>query len=696
MIPHKYRDLNPDQIEELFSNFLINSWSNSKVGCYARNEKAFEMQYLYNYPMKSSATTVAGQAYHAVLELYFNKLKNGEICDVVEMNCRAYEFIEEKPANLWKLQKTTPSIQDCINQATVVSQKLILNFLKEIEVYTSEIKEIVAVELKLKTWVRVNGVDIPLPLNAVLDEVVITNDNKRVIIDHKSKKSFSDEKKAELTNSKQAVTYAIAYEAETGDKIDEVWFIENKYSQNKDKSLPQLATIKLTMDADSKRLYEAQLYESLKRMLEAVSDPNYVYLINEMDNLVDLAEINDFWCLTMLGEIDNFDVPDDKKPMIQERLRKIRDVSLANVSPNVIKQFKKYTEQFIPFDLSRKDMTIQEKIEITLRSFGITSEVQHTFEGFSSVSFLLSLNAGIPLSSVQRHRLDIAAALNVSSVRIPKELFVYNDKAYLAVESGKKRTADLMYSSSKLSDYKLPVGIDNFGQTVYWDLDNHSTPHMLVCGATGSGKSVFLRSTTKYALEAGIQEVIIFDTKRDPQLSFSSELCVETHSDIEEIELKMMLLVEEMERRVKTNIHIKTLIIFDEIADAVANSRKGNDLKNYGTEVIGQYKSGLPKTKRVVTSIDKSLNENLQILLQKGRSSGFRIIAATQRASTKIITGDAKVNLPVQVCFRVPKEVDSMVVIDEPGAEALNGRGDGLIKSPEYLNVVRFQAFYSE
>lgn len=102
----------------------------------------------------------------------------------------------------------------------------------------------------------------------------------------------------------------------------------------------------------------------------------------------------------------------------------------------------------------------------------------------------------------------------------------------------------------------------------------------------------------------------------------------------------------------------------------------------------------IPKTKLKVVGRRNSLEENLRILLQKGRSSGFRIIAATQRASTKIITGDAKVNFPVQICFRVPKDIDSKVVLDETGAESLNGAGDGLIKSPEYFGVVRFQAFY--
>jgi DNA segregation ATPase FtsK/SpoIIIE-like protein len=218
---------------------------------------------------------------------------------------------------------------------------------------------------------------------------------------------------------------------------------------------------------------------------------------------------------------------------------------------------------------------------------------------------------------------------------------------------------------------------------------------MLVCGATGSGKSVFLRSTIEYALLGGVSEIYIFDPKHEYS-KYSSIHGVTVVRDIEDIELQIMMLVEEMERRVKSHSTKKTLIVFDEFADAVANSRKGNELKNYGLQADGFRKDGSPKMKRVVVSTDKSLEENLRILLQKGRSSGFRIISATQRASTKVITGDAKVNFPIQVCFRVPKDIDSMVVLDEPGAEALNGRGDGLVKSPEYPGVIRFQAFYKE
>lgn len=167
----------------------------------------------------------------------------------------------------------------------------------------------------------------------------------------------------------------------------------------------------------------------------------------------------------------------------------------------------------------------------------------------------------------------------------------------------------------------------------------------------------------------------------------------------------MKLLVDEMQERAKTGVNTKKLIIFDEFADAVAASRVGADLDIREEVQVGYYAPkkiyGMlaqpePKFEIRVTGRLKSLEENLKILLQKGRSLGFRIIAATQRASVNVITGDAKVNFPVQVCFRVPKEIDSKVVLDEPGAETLGGMGDGLMRSPEYIDLVRFQGFYKK
>ena len=70
-----YKNYNNDQLEDLFSNFLIESWSYSKVSTFARNEKAFEMNYIFNEKSKQGPSSVAGSAYHAALEEYFKKVK---------------------------------------------------------------------------------------------------------------------------------------------------------------------------------------------------------------------------------------------------------------------------------------------------------------------------------------------------------------------------------------------------------------------------------------------------------------------------------------------------------------------------------------------------------------------------------------------------------------------------------------------
>ena len=345
-------------------------------------------------------------------------------------------------------------------------------------------------------------------------------------------------------------------------------------------------------------------------------------------------------------------------------------------------------------------MTNKEKIEYVLRTFGIIVKVAHEIDGYSSNTYLLEVSVGVKIANVMRYKLDIANALNVPNIRIGNDLMVYEGKSYLYIETAKKRERDLIWDKKYLDGEKLPLGVDNFGRVVRWDLNNHSTPHMLICGATGSGKSVSILSTISYAKEAGIKDITVFDPKFE-FIKLKKE-GIKVISEIEEIEKEMKLLVEEMHNRARSGEDSKKLIIFDEFADAVSSARSGKDLDIKKMVKVGDYKPsktdpfGSPKFALQVVGRDKSLEENLQILLQKGRSLGYRIISATQRASTKIITGDAKVNFPVQICFRVPKEIDSKVVLDDSGAETLAGMGDGLIHSPEYFGLVRFQGFFKK
>lgn len=696
-----FKTYSPEQLENHLSQFLVSKWSYSSASAFARNQKAFEMQYIYGYRSKSSSTTIAGEAYHKAVEIYFAMMKQNEVLpDLVALEQIAFDYIENVGAHNWKLQKTTPSIADCIVKSSSTVSDLLKNFLKDISIYTDDIKEIIDVEFFGKNiFITLNGVDIPLPMSFRTDVVAKTKSGKHVIIDHKSKGMYTNEADMKLASGKQAITYAIGYEAAIGIKIDEVWFVENKYSQNRDKS-PQLVKFVIPLeDENERRYFEAMLYESVRGLVQAVNDPDYVYLVNDSDNLTDLAEIYEFWNKTLLSEVEDFNVDPTKKEIISKRLKKIKDTGIKTINPNVIKQFRKTAAEFIQYDYSNKDMTQEEKIEHVLRGFGTIVKVAKKFDGYSSDTYLLSIDAGTKISSIQSHKLDLANALDVNTVRISQNLKVWEGKAYLSIEVAKKRERDLIFNKKDLVDMKIPIGKDNFGNVIYWDLNNHSTPHTLACGGSGSGKSVGLKSIIEYAKLAEIKQIFIFDPK--------FEFCrmnikgVKIFSEINDIEEAIENMVEEMNSRVKNGTEEKTLIIFDEFADAQSQGKKGKELDIMEMVEVGQTKMKgmfgdvmVPKMALRKTGTKNNIEQNLQILLQKGRSVGFRIAAATQRASAKIINGDAKANFSNQLCFRVPKEIDSKVVLDESGAESLAGGGDFLFKSPEYPEVVRGQAFY--
>lgn len=594
---NKYSKLNGDQLTEHLSNYLINSWSYSAVSTFCRNEKAFEQQYIYLERDRRSVSSISGSAYHAALQSYFENFKElkkkGIDSAITEISNEAFQYLDAVPANDWKISDRVATIENALAEANKNVNSLLAHFAGELSTYVSDIKEVIDVEKKYEAWITLNGVDIPLPLHFIVDLVVTTRSGKTVIVDHKGKSKFTEPDELALAHGKQAITYVLGWEAtHPGKHIDEVWFIENKISTNKDGSA-QLRKHSIVMDADSRRLYESLLYESVRRLIEAVSNPDYIYTINDQDNLSDKAALYDFWARTIIAEVDDFkEIPEDKKALIQMRQRKIKDSSIAMISPKVITSFRKKAASFITFDYTHSDMTSSEKIEHLMRSFGISVKVAHEIKGYSCDTYLCQVAAGVKIANITRYRLDIANALDVSNVRIPSDLVVYEGKSYLSIEVNKHRTQNLLWDISYLKDKKIPLGLDNFSNTIVWDLENHSTPHMLVCGATGSGKSVLVRSTLDYALSAGIKDVIILD----PKYEFTQYSGVaKVFNDIDSIEATMASLVNEMQRRVEAHLNTTTLVIFDEFADAAQQSRKGKALQ----------------------AGEKSLMENLQMLLQK-------------------------------------------------------------------------------
>lgn len=698
-----YKSYSPEQLENLASNYLLSTWSFSKLMAFSRNQMGFEMNYLWNEKSRSSATTIAGQAYHYALDQYFTAKIGGTTLSLPELEAFAFQYIDDVPANTWQLQKTLPTVEEAIADCNKSVIKLLENFYAEKYIYEDDIKEILYVEVYIVDYLRINGVDIPIPCAIKADLVVRTVRDTIAIIDHKSKKAFTDDNLVESILLLQLVLYAIAVESHYEIKIDEVWIVENKISKNKDQTIPQLKAHKFILDDDSRRLNEAKLYQNLKVMIDAVSEPDFVYMRNYSDNLIDQSELDIFWAKTQIAEIGDFDIEESKVPLLEKRLKKIKDTSIQTVSPQVIKNFQKNASKFIQYDLSSTNMTTAQKIEHVLRTKNITVNVAQELNGYSSNTYLLEFSAGTNISSIYGKRLDIANALNVPNVRIPNNLTIFEGKSYMAVETSKKREKDLIWDKNELVGMKIPLGKDNMGNLIYWDLENESTANKFTSGSVGSGKSVNIISDLEYALLIDkIAKFVIFDPKRE-FTKYSSHKKVTVYNEYLDMENAMKELVDEMDEKIRNGIKEYVFVIVEEYADILGNVRRGKELDIIELVQDGFYAPkkmmGIPmppepKMKMKKTGQHASFEENFMKLAQKGRSSGFRIDGATQISSADVLTSKIKVNFPVIVCFRMPKEANSRVALDESGAETLTGAGDGLIKSPDFPEVTRFQAFY--
>ena len=293
-----YKTYTPEQIEELLSNFLIDSWSYSKVQTFARHQCAFAMENIYGLKGKRSPASIAGNGYHTSLDYFFSQYKEGVLIELPQLEQAAFEAIGSVPANQWKLGKTTPTMEEAVQDALKDASKLLLNFYGEKGIYLDELEAIEGVELYFNEWLTVSGFDIPLPCHGKIDLVIRLKDGRRIIIDHKTKGSYTDEKEAALVTGTQAITYTLGFEAMYPEKkVDEVWFIENKASKNT-KGGAQLQDIPIKMTTDNRKLFELLLYENLREMINAVQDPDHVYTINPADKFVDMAEVFDFWTRT--------------------------------------------------------------------------------------------------------------------------------------------------------------------------------------------------------------------------------------------------------------------------------------------------------------------------------------------------------------------------------------------------------------
>ena len=349
-----------------------------------------------------------------------------------------------------------------------------------------------------------------------------------------------------------------------------------------------------------------------------------------------------------------------------------------------------------PGDVERNKTIIQD----TLEHFGIKVQMSDTYIGPTVTQYTLKPANGVRLSTIDGLQRDLALALASPSIRIEAPIA---GKSLVGIEIPNERKSpvrlgDIIYHP-KFQQFKgdlpIAVGKDVAGNEMVYSLAK--APHLLVAGATGAGKSVWINGmllslvTTYSPYDL---QLIMVDMKRVelklyegiPHLMCS----VITEADKAINSLKWTVL--EMDRRYsllekhgKRNIND-----YNEFAKSPKN--KGDEKAEfmpYLVFVIDELGDLMMLAKAEVEPI-------IVRLTQMSRAVGIHLVLGTQRPDTNVVTGLIKANVPTRIAFTVASQIDSRVILDSAGAEKLLGMGDGLISTPTLMKPVRFQGPFVE
>jgi S-DNA-T family DNA segregation ATPase FtsK/SpoIIIE len=285
---------------------------------------------------------------------------------------------------------------------------------------------------------------------------------------------------------------------------------------------------------------------------------------------------------------------------------------------------------------------------------------------------------------------DLALALSAERLRIQAPV---PGKPYVGIEVPNLRSAvvrlrpiletdDFFKVNSPLA---IALGRDVSGQPLVADLSR--MPHLLIAGATGSGKSVCITSIAACLAMNNAPEdlrLVMIDSKMVELLRYNGlpHLYGKVETNIERIMGVLRWVVVEMEHRYR-----------------LLEGAKARDLNSYNRKLVRRGDAApLP---RIVVIIDEladlmmsapdQTEHNLVRLAQMARATGIHLVVATQRPSTDVVTGLIKANFPARLAFAVASGIDSRVILDSTGAETLLGRGDLLFLNPEVGNPLRAQ-----
>lgn len=340
-------------------------------------------------------------------------------------------------------------------------------------------------------------------------------------------------------------------------------------------------------------------------------------------------------------------------------------------------------------------------IQETLELFGVPADFEGAYKGPSVTQYLIKPGYVERNIKGEQHRLkvkvakiaglsnDLALALAAPSVRIEAPI---PGTSYVGIEVpnaesnvvGLKELMESETYSNMKGRLKIALGEDVKGQSICSDLSR--MPHLLIAGATGSGKSVCVNSIISGLLLTLSPEDLRF-LMVDPKMVELSvyngipHLLSPVVTEVDKAAQVLFWAVKEMERRYTlcSKVGARDIIRYNEYL------AKRNEPKLPYIVVIVDEMADL------MMAAPEEVEKHICRLAQMARAIGIHLIIATQRPSVDVITGLIKANFPARIAFAVTSQIDSRVILDIPGAERLLGRGDMLFMAPDAAKLERLQ-----
>ncbi len=342
-------------------------------------------------------------------------------------------------------------------------------------------------------------------------------------------------------------------------------------------------------------------------------------------------------------------------------------------------------------------------IEETLSSFGAPGRVVEINRGPTITQFgiepdFIESRGGrmrVRVSKISSLADDLALALSARTIRVQAPV---PGKGFVGIEVPNDEVAlvalrDIIQSEAfkrLKSPLRFALGLNVSGNAVAADLS--SMPHLLIAGATGSGKSVCVNSLICCMLLNNTPDdlrLVMIDPKRVELTGYNGipHLLSPVVVDLERVVTVLQWVTREMDMR------------YRKLAEAGCRN-----IQEYNQKVVGYGEKKLPFLVVIVDELADLMmlspdetERTITRLAQLARATGIHLVIATQRPSVDVVTGLIKANFPARIAFAVASGIDSRVILDQPGAERLLGRGDMLFQAPDAPAPLRLQgAFVSE